>query len=486
MKRALRVAASLSIVAATIAFCRIAVHTNNTTVALALLVAVLFISSFWGVAEAIAASLFAACGFNFYFLPPVGKLAIHDPEDFAAFSAFLITAAIASQLSAHARSRAAEAEARRAEIERLYALVQAMLLSDSARKTASDFVHNVVRVFGFTAAAFYDGAKAEVFRSGPEIAAVSDGEMNAVTEASDPEIDYVRGVALAPVRLGGRALGSLALLGSPLPSGRSTPSSTPPSTPTLRAIANLAAIALEKARALDEASRAESARQSEALKSALLDSLAHDINTPLTSIKAAATSLLTTAADGERELLTIIDEETDRLNRLASEVIAMARIEAGKLHLEKRPVVVSDLVATALGAMPSDGRVWRLDIPDSLPPADADPEFAAQVVRQLAENAVKYSPLGLPIGVSAERRDGKIIIGVSDHGPGIEENERTRIFDRFFRGRRHRFDTKGTGMGLAIAKGIAEAHGGRIWVESEPGQGSVFYFSLPVSGGTKA
>jgi two-component system sensor histidine kinase KdpD len=473
MKRTLRVAASLSIVAAVIGFCRIAVHVNNTTVALALLLAVLFISSFWGVVEAIAASLLAACGFNFYFLPPLRELAIHDPEDFAAFSAFLITAAIASQLSARARARAAEAEARRAEIERLYALVQAMLLSDSARKTASDFVYNVVRVFGCRAAAFYDRPKGEVFRSGPEIAAVSDAEMYAATEASDVEVDSSRGVAFAPVRLGGRALGSLALLGSP------------PSTPTLRAIANLAAIALEKARALEEASRAESARQSEALKSALLDSLAHDINTPLTSIKAAATSLLTSAAPPERELLTIIDEETDRLNQLASEVVAMARIEAGKLHLEKQPVAVSDLVSSALAAVPSDGRPWRLDIADPLPLADADPEFAAQVVKQLAENAVKYSPPGSPVGVSAERRDGKIVIGVSDRGPGIADNERARIFDRFFRGRRHRFDTKGTGMGLAIAKGIVEAHGGRIWVESEPGQGSVFYFSLPVSGGSK-
>jgi two-component system, OmpR family, sensor histidine kinase KdpD len=473
MPRTLRMAGSLLVVAAILAICRGAPF-NNTTVALALMLGVLFISAALGLAEALAASMMAALGFNYFFLPPVGALTIHDPQDLATFFGFLVTAVTASQLSAHARRRAAEADARRAEIERLYALVQAMLLSDSARKTASEFVHNVVRIFGCAAAAFYEQAKGEVFRSGPESAAVSDAELHAVTEASDVEVDSIPGVGLAPVRLGGRALGSLGLIGSP------------PSAQTLRAIANLAAIALEKARALDEASRAESARQSEALKSALLDSLAHDINTPLTSIKAAATSLLTTAGGGERELLTIIDEETDRLSRLASEVIAMARIEAGKLHLEKQPVAVSDLVASALSGAPSDGRAWQLNISDRLPLADADPEFAAQVVRQLAENAVKYSPPGSPIGVSAERRDGKIVIGVSDRGPGIEENERTRIFDRFFRGRRHRFDTKGTGMGLAIAKGIAEAHGGRIWVESEPGQGSVFYFSLPVSGGPKA
>jgi two-component system, OmpR family, sensor histidine kinase KdpD len=140
-------------------------------------------------------------------------------------------------------------------------------------------------------------------------------------------------------------------------------------------------------------------------------------------------------------------------------------------------------VSNALSALPADGRMVTVNVPAALPLADADPEFAAQVVKQLVENAIKYSPAGAPVVISAERRDAKIVIGVADRGPGIEENERARIFDKFFRGRRHRFDMKGTGMGLAIAKGIVEAHGGRIWVESEPGQGSVFYFTLPIAGG---
>ena len=470
MKRALQLAAALGIVAALLAFCHEAVHVNSATVGLVLLFTVVCISAAWGLLEALAASLLAALGFNYYFLPPVGTLSIRSPQDFAAFLVFLITAVIASQLSSHARKRAAEAEGRRAEIERLYALVQAMLLSGSARRTASEFAHNVVRVFGCTAAAFYDHAAREVFRSDAESAEISNAELIAATEDSEVRTDSVRGIAFAPVRLGGRALGALGLTGSEM------------SPETLRAVANLAAIALERARAVDEAARAESARQSESLKSALLDSLAHDIKTPLTSIKAAATTLLTAAEPTQRELLTIIDEETGRLSRLASEVIAMARIEAGKLHLEKRPVAVKEIVAQALGTIGGEAHTWHINIPDGLPAADADPEFAAQVVRQLAENAVKYSPPGSPVGVFAELRDAKIVIGVSDRGPGIEENERGRIFDRFFRGRRHRFDTQGTGMGLAIAKGIVEAHGGRIWVESERGQGSIFYFSLPVSG----
>jgi len=241
------------------------------------------------------------------------------------------------------------------------------------------------------------------------------------------------------------------------------------------------AIAIEKARALEEASRADAARQSEALKSALLDSLAHDIKTPLTSIKAAVTSLLVSQAAPDRELLAIINEEADRLNALAAEVVAMARIEAGKLHLDRRPVEIPELIAATLAELKDVPVIVNAEA--GLPRADADAEFVQQVLKQLVENALKYSPEGSRVIILAARKDGKIVIGVKDQGPGIEENERALIFDKFFRGRRHRFSTKGTGMGLAIAKGIVEAHREKIWVESEPGQGSAFYFSLPVSGG---
>jgi two-component system sensor histidine kinase KdpD len=278
-----------------------------------------------------------------------------------------------------------------------------------------------------------------------------------------------------------------------------------PSEQSVRAIMNLVAITIEKARALEDASYAEAARQSEVLKSALLDSLAHDIKTPLTSIKAAVTSLLASNSvtgnetpklqgfrsqppnwtSAESELLTIIDEEADRLNRLAAEAITMARIEAGKLHFEKRPAAVADLIGGALSepAPALKGRPVAVDVPEGLPAAEADIEFVQQVVKQFVENALKYSPEGSPLLVSAALKSGNIVIGVADRGFGIEENERARIFDKFFRGRRHRFETKGTGMGLAIAKGIVEAHGGRIWVEGEAGQASAFYFSLSASGG---
>ncbi|HTX34852.1 MAG TPA: ATP-binding protein [Bryobacteraceae bacterium] len=468
----LRSGAAVLLVAAVLQFYRL-LPVNNTTVALSLLLAILGLSTWWGLAEATIASVVAVLGFNFWFLPPVGTLTIQDPENWVALLAFLVTAVTASQLSARARRRTAEAEARRVEIERLYALLQAMLFTGNARKTIREFVNHVVRVFGCGAAALYYYPADEVVRSGPESKVVSDHDLRAVAETESVTIDQERGLATAAVRLGGRPLGSLALIG-PLPSAQS-----------VRAMVNLVALAIERARALEDASHAEAARQSEVLKSALLDSLAHDIKTPLTSIKAAVGNLL--QGNTERELLTIIDEEADRLNGLAAEVIAMARIEAGKLHLEKGPVQVADLVAAVLheNAAALKGRVVTVAVPAGLPAAEADPEFVEQVLRQLVENALKYSPEGSPLTVSAEQKGAKIVIGVGDRGPGIEEHERGRIFDKFFRGRQHRFSTRGTGMGLAIAKGIVEAHGERIWVESEPGEGSVFYFSLAASGDRK-
>jgi two-component system sensor histidine kinase KdpD len=471
--KALRFTASVLIVGAILVLYVYVLRVNNTTVALSLLLAILGISAQWGLAEASLASLVAVLGFNFYYLPPVGAFTIQDPQNWVALLAFLVTAVTASQLSARARRRTAEAEARRLEIERLYALVQAMLLSGNARKTIREFVSRVVQVFECAGAAFYYRPTDEIFRSGPESKPASDHDLLAAAEIEDISISPERSLAIAPVRLGGRPLGSLALVG-PLPSEQS-----------VRAIVNLMAITIEKARALEDASHAEAARQSEVLKSALLDSLAHDIKTPLTSIKAAVTSLLGSPSEADRELLTIINEETDRLNQLAAEVIAMARIEAGKLHLEKQAVSVVDIVSGALSELAGarKGRAVNVSLPEDLPPAEADPEFAQQVVKQFVENALKYAPEDSPITVSAESKGGKIVIGVADGGPGIEENERAQVFDKFFRGRQHRFSTKGTGMGLAIAKGIVEAHGERIWVESEPGQGSAFYFTLAAAGG---
>jgi two-component system sensor histidine kinase KdpD len=347
-----------------------------------------------------------------------------------------------------------------------------MLLSSGLHPTARETVNRIMQIFDIPAAAFYFKAENAFFRSGPDSDAISDQQLRDAAECQDPEIDTEKQAALVPVRLGGQTIGSLGFAGRILSSA------------ALNAVAYLVAISVERARSLEEASRLEAVRQSEMLKSALLDALAHDFKTPLTSIKGALTHLLGKEHDAEEEeLLTLANEETDRLNRLVVEVIEMARIEAGKLHPDRRPQAISDIASAALQELESQlkDRNVQVEIPHDLPRAAADFEFIQQAIKQLLDNAVRYSPPGSPIKISAELKGDKIVVSVSDRGKGIDEQEQSRIFDKFFRGRGWRFQVPGTGLGLSIAKGIVEAHGGKIWVASQPGAGSVFSFSLPAS-----
>jgi two-component system sensor histidine kinase KdpD len=351
---------------------------NPTTVALVMLLVVLFVAASWGSGPAIVASVLGVLALNFFFLPPVGTLTIADPDNWVALIAFLMTAVTAGQLSANARHRAEEAEAGRREIERLY--------------------------------------------------------------------DELRS-------------------------------------------------------AFERASHAEALRESERLKSALLDAVTHDLRTPLTSIKASVTTLLdelkTRASDGSpavlsddgrREMLDVINEESDRLNRFIEGLVEMARIEAGELRLRRRWGTVEEMVEMALArAKPlTDQHRVEVEIEKDLPIVLVDARAVSEVFYTLVDNSAKYSPAGTLIRIAASRAENDMIIAsVEDCGPGIPSEMRERVFDKFFRAIRaadsSRSQPSGTGMGLAIARGIVEAHSGRIWIESSSGGlGTRAVFTLPI------
>jgi len=250
----------------------------------------------------------------------------------------------------------------------------------------------------------------------------------------------------------------------------------------VHAMANLAAIVMERALAETVARRMEAARENEAMKSMLLDALAHEFKTPLTSIKAAASSILDAGPSAQKELITVIDEESDRLDSLVSETIRMARIEAGDFHLEMQAQDVHKLIAAALQKLRilMEDREVRIDADQDLPKVMADPELIGLTIRQLLTNALKYANPESAIFLRAHASNGAVRISVKDSGPGIAPKDRQRIFEKYYRVKDDSDSIPGTGMGLAIARNIVEAHGGKIWVESMVGQGSEFFFTLPV------
>ena len=463
-----RIAGALGIVGLITAWYYRVASVNATTVALTLLLGILAIATVWGLAEAIAASIAAVLCFNYFFLPPIGTYTIADPQNWVALFTFLVTSVVASQLSARAKRRALEATRRQHEMERLYAFSRSLMLSEN-QPAGARISYQIALIFDAPAVAFYDRAEDKIHRAGLQDVPLPDERFRDAAVQGTGFHDAATDTTVLPIILGGPAMGSLAIVGGGI------------SDTALHSIANLAAIELEHGRAQQTAARAEAARQNDELKALLLDALAHDFKTPLTSIKAAITAVLADAGGTQRELLTVADEETDHLTSMVTEAIQIARVEAGNVRLEKSVRSVRALVSMALRKFERslEGRRAEIDIPGEAPLVEADPDLAALAIRQLVDNALKYSPPGSPITVRARRQGDAVAISVADRGPGIPEREQSRIFEKFYRGLHGAGAIPGTGMGLPIAREIVHAHGGRIWFESRSGGGSEFFIALP-------
>lgn len=452
---------------------------NELTAGFLYLVAILLIATASGIVESTVASFAAMLCFNFYFLPPIGTLTIADPRNWVALFAFLATSLTASQLSARAQRRTREVIDRQNEIEKLYSLSRSLLLADATRPITKQIVEQIAQVFEFAGVALYDRNSGETYRAGFDDSPGIDGELRDAAVRSQSFRDENRSLLITPIRLGRQPSASLAIRGGSL------------SDAALQSLVNLVAIWLERAFSEQAVNRAEIARKSEELKSTLLDAIAHEFKTPLTSIKAATTDLLSdpavTLEPREHELITIADEGADRLATLVTEAIQLARIEGGKFQLQRSIHVPSSLVSGALRKMKplTNGRPLDICIPENLPLVSVDSELIQMVIAHLIDNALKYSPRHTPISIGARENAGRVIIYVADRGVGISEEEQSRIFDKFYRGPNERH-LRGTGMGLAIAREIVRAHGEELSVRSKTGEGSEFSFSLPIAVGGAA
>ena len=446
------------------------VPVNATTAGFAYLLLVLIIASFWGFLEASVTSIAATLTFNFFFLPPVGRFTIADPQNWVALFSFLTTALIASRLSEEVKRRALDAVSRQQDLERLYTFSRAILLIDYTEPFPKQLARKLAEIFELSSVVLYDRRSEEFYRAGPaDFDGLEDHLRDAALQGTS-FTDAQHNRSITAVRLGSEPIAALALQGTQMPDA------------VLQGIANLVAIGLERARAQDLASQIEAARQSEKLRTTLLDAMAHEFKTPLTSVLAATTSLLANPdqpAESRAELLKIADEEANHLKDLIDDTVEMGRLDTTDIRVHAELSDVGEIVREVVASMRSeiDSRPVNV-VCDEHPSIAIDRRLVKLAVKQLVDNALKYSPPDTPVTVRVHNGSG-VTVAVTDHGRGIPVQEQIRIFERLYRSPSVQSQIPGSGLGLSIAQSIVRAHHGDLTVTSRPGE-TTFALTLPV------
>jgi two-component system sensor histidine kinase KdpD len=470
------VASIVGVVAITVIAHRV-LPVNAATVGFTFLVLILLIASTWGLVESACASIVATLAFNFFFLPPVGTFTIADPQNWVALFSFLTTSLVASRLSTKAKQRARDAIDRQQDVERLYTFSRAILLIDATEAFPKQLALRLAEIWNAQAVVLFDRRSGEFFRAGPAEFDGLDEQLRDTALNGTLFSDAEKTRTITAVRLGSEPIASLALQGPPMPDS------------VLQGIANLVAIGLERARAQDLAHQVEAARQSEQLRTTLIDAMAHEFKTPLTSIKAATTSLLSAPeqpVETRLELLRIADEEAEHLRYLIDDAVEMARLDTANIQVEwersSLPNVVREVVASMEKEI--DGRPIDVLTDTEQPSILLDQRLIRLAIKQLLDNALKYSAPSTPLQIAVRSRDKEtMMVDVTDHGPGILPAEQARVFERFWRGPSVRKQMPGSGLGLSIAHAIARAHNGDLSLMSRPGE-TTFRLMLPIQGET--
>ncbi|MGZ3610060.1 MAG: ATP-binding protein [Ktedonobacteraceae bacterium] len=502
-------------------------------ISLLYLLVILTLASTRGLYAAILASVIAILSFDFFLVPPYYTLTIAKFDEWLALFVFLITAIITSQLAAALRRRAEQARLREHETRILYELVRATTSEESLQQQLSIIARAVVDVFSSWGVRDCEillpdtmgklVAQGSAKKPVDQIRLTADEESTAlwvmaqaqtvelhdVAIASQSSSEYApravvrstaqknvvrRYIRMIPLEMGKKVHGVLCLfmeddprlvaLEKNLGAERERSNSQ---RAFFWTFVDQATSMIDRARLRQEGLQIEVLQRTDTLRAALLSSISHDLRTPLASIKASASSLLQDDvqwSDEERRSFALaIEREADRLNRLVANLLDMSRIEGGALKPEKEWYPIDELIHDVLGHMQPllPGREVKTDIPDDLPPVQLDYLEIEQVLTNLIENTVRYTPSDSPIDVGVQTEGDHMVISVADRGPGIPPADLERVFDKFYRvlGRAAERQT-GSGLGLAVSKGLVEAHGGRIWAENREGGGAVFRFTLPL------
>jgi two-component system sensor histidine kinase KdpD len=478
---------SLAAIAAVTAAFRAFPSVSPTTVALTLLLLVLGAATIARLRIATAVSIVAMLAFNFFFIPPIGTLTVANPQNWVALFVFLVVAIIASNLSAAAQDRTREAIASRNEVTRLFDLTRDVLLTTDTASAIEALARHVARRFELSRVAICLPSNHgwTTYQGGGEDLAIEDSVLNTALAKARGTLEFdarqraygghlrvgteANPVTVVPLRHGTRAVGLLAAVAPALDLG------------TLDALAGVVAIAIERAQFLAERDAAELVRQKADLAATLLASLSHDLKTPLTAIRVALENLRGEIAAIDRQAQSdLAITELDRLTRLFQDILDMARIDAAAIPIERQWVTPADVVdaATAHVRHALEGRTVNVE-GDGEAAVELDPRLASGALSHLLENAAQYSPRDAEILVVARAEHDGLFVSVTDHGPGLDPGELEHLFERFYRGRAARQLAPGTGMGLAITRGLLAAAGGRVWAENVPGAGARFSLMIP-------
>ncbi|MFN2254350.1 MAG: DUF4118 domain-containing protein [Candidatus Promineifilaceae bacterium] len=487
-------------------------YINPTNLVTLYFIAVIISATLLGPLPAIMSSLLSLLLFDLVFVPPYYTLAIDDAQYLLTFAGLLAVSLVISVLTRRLREQEHATRRREAQTLALYELSQKLVAGADMPEIANTAVQQVQTTLGYPSALFAapldlvsDSSEPGGHGDPPLLLASSPGlqlEEDAVIVADwvcrhgSPAGRYtdtltsVKGYYL-PLQTSGRTIGVLSIEFTAEDRNLITDERR-----FLVSFASQVALALERAQLSETARQARLLEETKKLQTALLNSISHDLRTPLASITGALSSLLEDAAllseEARTDLLLTAWEESVRLNRLVGNLLDMTRLQSDALKMVCQPNDVEDLVGATLAQMPRrlKDRAVHSTIPAGLPMVDIDLALAVQALVNLVDNALKFAPPDKPIEIEAYADGDFVIVAVKDRGPGLPEGDSELLFNRFFRGTTGPMSggssVVGTGLGLSIARGIVEAHGGRIWAENRPGGGAVFLLSLPVTAGKPA
>ncbi len=458
---------------ALVTFLLVTTGASATVAGLVLLLFVVWLSTMAGFLFSLYAALLCALAFDYYFLLPLRSFAVSGSSQWLALLTFLIGSLLVSRIAERTSRLARQAEMRREEVERLYALSQEMVLHGDAEGLIRDVPLLLDRIFELDGVVLYVRDQDQFYASIEEIPLSLRASLRAMTQSNNPTLIMPNEYSAMGLMLGVRQVGALAW--KPQVLTREVASS----------VSAQVGIALTRALAMESTARMEAARESERLRTALIDSLTHELRTPLTSIRAAATTLRETPGLDEAarlDMIALVDEESRRLDALIGEAVEMAEIDAQVVQVHKAPQHARTLLDQAVEESRAALREHRviLAVEGADDPCWFDAHLLSRVLRHLLENAARYTPPGTRIVLRSRRDAGKLIFSVEDDGPGIDSMDLPLIFEKFYRGKKGAAIGKGSGMGLAITRAILKAHGGSIEVRSRPGYGTTFSFWVPL------